>query len=132
LQNGESKIPDRFSLEGRVGFITGAARGLGQAMALGLAEHGAFVALNDLDADALTQTVQRFADDGLKAEGMAFDVADLNACRVAIADVIAEHGSLDILISNAGAGLFNNLVGALNNGGTLELKAGSTFYNPEQ
>jgi len=95
-------MPDRFSLEGRVGFITGAARGLGQAMARGLAEHGAFVVLNDLDADALTQTVQRLADDGLSAVGMAFDVVDFNACRVAIADVIAEHGRLDILINNAG------------------------------
>ena len=95
-------MTDRFSLEGRVGFVTGAARGLGQAMARGLAEHGAFVVLNDLDADALTQTVQRFADDGLKAEGMAFDVSDFAACRVAIADVIAQHGRLDILINNAG------------------------------
>ena len=95
-------MSDRFSLEGRVGFVTGAARGLGQAMARGLAEHGAFVVLNDLDADALTQTVQRFADDGLKAEGMAFDVSDFAACRVAIADAIAQHGRLDILINNAG------------------------------
>ena len=95
-------MSDRFSLEGRVGFVTGAARGLGQAMARGLAEHGAFVVLNDLDADALTQTVQRFADDGLKAEGMAFDVSDFTACRVAITDVIAQHGRLDIMINNAG------------------------------
>ena len=95
-------MSDRFSLEGRVGFVTGAARGLGQAMARGLAEHGAHVVLNDRDADELTQTVQRFADDGLSAEGMAFDVTEFATCRTEIADVIAEHGRLDILINNAG------------------------------
>ena len=95
-------MPDRFSLDDRVAFVTGAARGLGRAMARGLAEHGAYVVLNDRDADELSRTVQSFADDGLEAEGMAFDVTDFNACRAAIADTIAEHKRLDILINNAG------------------------------
>ena len=83
-------MPDRFSLEGRVAFVTGAARGLGYAMARGLAEHGARVVLNDLDAEALA------------GAGMAFDVAGFDSCRAAIADTVAEHGRLDIMVNNAG------------------------------
>ncbi len=95
-------MSDRFSLEGRVGFVTGAARGLGYAMARGLAEHGAYVVLNDMDADELTRKVQGLADDGFGAEGMAFDVTAFDSCRAAIADTIAEHGRIDVMINNAG------------------------------
>lgn len=95
-------MPDHFSLEGRVAFVTGAARGLGYAMARGLAEHGARVVLNDLDAEALARTVQGLADHGFAAEGMAFDVAVFDSCRAAIADTVAEHGRLDVMVNNAG------------------------------
>jgi len=95
-------MADRFSLEGRIAFVTGAARGLGHAMARSLAEHGAYVVLNDRDATELGAKVQSLADEGLACEGMAFVATEFDTCRTAIADTIAKHGRLDVMINNAG------------------------------
>ncbi len=90
-------MADRFSLAGRVALVTGASRGLGFAMAEALAEHGATVILNARDAASLRDAAER-----LKAGHLAFDVTDAKQCRDAFAQIIAEHGKLDILINNAG------------------------------
>ena len=93
---------DMFSLKDRVALVTGASRGLGFAMAEALASQGAHVVLNARDADALTEAESRLADKGLKAKAMPFDVTEHGAPRRAIEAIVAEHGKLDILVSNAG------------------------------
>jgi gluconate 5-dehydrogenase len=60
-------MPSRFDLNNRVVLVTGASRGLGFAMAEGLAEVGATVILNGRDADALNIAASRMRDQGLKA-----------------------------------------------------------------
>jgi gluconate 5-dehydrogenase len=90
-------MTDRFSLDGRVALVTGASRGLGFAMAEALAEHGATVILNARDEKALAQAALK-----LKADHLAFDVADPKQCQDALARIVAKHRKLDILVNNAG------------------------------
>ncbi|WP_105424433.1 SDR family oxidoreductase [Neorhizobium tomejilense] len=96
-------IFDRFSLIGRVALVTGSGRGLGLQMATALAEAGAHVVLSGRSGDMLEQAVASIAGAGGKASAAAFDVADLDAGREAIAKLHADHGRLDILINNVGA-----------------------------
>jgi gluconate 5-dehydrogenase len=91
-----------FSLDERVAFVTGASRGLGFAMAEGLAEAGATVVLNGRHADALEASACKLRDRGLKAETALFDVTDQTAAHAAIEAIIARMGRLDIVIANAG------------------------------
>ena len=91
-----------FSLDGQIALVTGASRGLGLAMADGLAEAGATVLLNGRDAVTLDAVVNSLRERGLKADKSAFDVTDHQAACGAIETVIARYGRLDILVANAG------------------------------
>ena len=91
-----------FSLDGRIAVVTGASRGLGFAMAEGLAEAGATVLLNSRNASTLDAAVSILRGRGLNAEMLPFDVTDHDAAHGAIDAVISRHGRLDILIANAG------------------------------
>jgi gluconate 5-dehydrogenase len=91
-----------FSLAGRLALVTGAARGLGLAMATSLARAGAQVLLNGRDAGRLAAPVAGLRADGLAAVPLVFDVADEAAVRRAFAAIAAEHSRLDILVSNVG------------------------------
>jgi 3-hydroxybutyrate dehydrogenase len=85
-------------LEGRVALVTGAARGIGQAIAAGLAEDGAIEALADLDPVAAAA-----AADGIPhAIAIGCDVADPADCRRLVEAVTTATGRVDILVNNAG------------------------------
>lgn len=86
-------MKDRFSLNGRVALITGSARGLGLAIARGLAQAGATVAINGRDR----ATVARVAADIPGARACAFDLTDHAAMRAAVTAL----GPIDILVNNA-------------------------------
>lgn len=100
---------DMFSLKGRVAFVTGASRGLGLAMAEALGGAGASVVINSRDAKQLESAVAGLKAKGIKAAYKAFDVGDEAACKNAVAEIVAEQGSLDILINNAGMNLRHKL-----------------------
>jgi len=94
-----------FSLQGRVALVTGASRGLGAGMALGLAQAGAHVVLNGRNRESLLARQQEIAAAGGQASIAPFDVcqrADADAAIDAIEDA---HGHLDILINNAVTGV---------------------------
>jgi gluconate 5-dehydrogenase len=91
-----------FSLKGRVAIVTGSSRGLGWAMAQGLAESGATVVLNGRVKETLAERAKSLTDRGLKAEFEVFDVSDEKAARAGVDAVAKRHDRLDILIANAG------------------------------
>ncbi|MBL6459053.1 SDR family oxidoreductase [Belnapia sp. T6] len=91
-----------FDLTGRLALVTGASRGLGLAMARGLAEAGARVVLNGRDVGRLTAAVAELATAGIAVEALAFDVCDPTAVEDAVADIEARLGPIHILVNNAG------------------------------
>ncbi len=95
---------DLFSLAGRVAFVTGAASGIGQRIAVGLAEAGADVACLDraAAADGLRETAGRIADRGRRATVLEGDVTDEAALARAVAEALSALGPLDCAINCAG------------------------------
>jgi gluconate 5-dehydrogenase len=91
-----------FDLTGRVALVTGAYRGLGFAIARGLANAGARVILNGRNADALAGAASVLAGEGIAAEIALFDVTDGNAVREGVAAAARRIGPIDILVNNAG------------------------------
>ncbi len=89
-------------LQGKVALVTGAARGIGQAIAVRLAADGADLALCDLQLDWLEETAQKVRAAGRKAATYAADVADSQAVQETVQKTVADLGRLDILVNNAG------------------------------
>jgi NAD(P)-dependent dehydrogenase (short-subunit alcohol dehydrogenase family) len=92
----------RFDVEGRIALVTGAARGLGRAISLALANAGADVALGLRDAATGGDLVAGIEALGRRALPLQMDMTDLGQVRRAIADAHAHFGRLDILVNNAG------------------------------
>jgi short-subunit dehydrogenase len=108
--------PDLFvdhSLEGNVGgkivLITGASSGIGKTSALRLAEAGAHVLLVARSADKLEETAAEIAELGGMATIYQADASNLEDCDRLIAEVLANHGFVDILINNAGRSIRRSL-----------------------
>ncbi|VEG39685.1 short-chain dehydrogenase/reductase SDR [Mycolicibacterium flavescens] len=92
-----------FDLSGRSALVTGAAGGIGSAVAQALAHAGAAVLVTDIDKDAAAAVAQRISADGGRAEATALDVADRDSADAAAAQAAAlADGALHILINNAG------------------------------
>jgi gluconate 5-dehydrogenase len=91
-----------FDLTGRRALITGAGRGIGLALAQGLARAGAEVVLNGRDLDRLDQAAASIRAEGLAARTLPFDVTDRAAVIAAIDGFEAEGNAIDILVNNAG------------------------------
>src|ERR1700735_1688863 len=82
--------------------VTGGGRGIGREIAWDLAEHGANLALLDLNEADLEETAQRCAAKSVKARGYRVNVADEAEVSAAMGRVVAELGRLDGLVNNAG------------------------------
>jgi 3-oxoacyl-[acyl-carrier protein] reductase len=100
-------------LEGKVAIITGAARGIGEAIALKFAEHGAHVIItyvSDGSNEKAEALVQKLISLGVKAEAYKSNAADYNACEVLVNDVMKEFNQIDICVNNAGISKDNLLL----------------------
>jgi len=102
-----------FSLNGKIALVTGASRGIGEAIAITLADYGAHCILASRKADALKGVADTIASRGGKAEVMACHVGDLQQIEGLMARIRERHGRLDILINNAATNpYFGEMLGA--------------------
>lgn len=102
-----SPLPSRsslsvFDLSGRMALVTGSSRGIGYAIARGLAGAGARVVLNSRAGAALDAAVETLRAEGFDAHAAPFDVTDVASIREAVERIEAEVGPIDILVNNAG------------------------------
>jgi NAD(P)-dependent dehydrogenase (short-subunit alcohol dehydrogenase family) len=91
-----------FNLDSQVAFVTGAAKGLGLAMAEITAQSGARVVMTDIDPEALEASVKRLQAQGLDVQGEVVDVTDIDRLARSIDGVAERFGRLDIVFANAG------------------------------
>ena len=91
-----------FDLTNRVALITGSQRGLGLAIARGLARAGATVVLNGRSSEAVAAAARTLTDEGLEAGHVVFDVVQHGAVKKGVDAVLEQFGKIDILVNNAG------------------------------
>jgi NAD(P)-dependent dehydrogenase (short-subunit alcohol dehydrogenase family) len=110
-------VADRMRLAGKTAVVTGAANGIGRAIAVSLAKRGCHLALADIDEGGMAGTVELTRASGVRVSRHRLDVAD----RIAVAEfpglVAAEHGGVDVLVNNAGVAV----------GGTFEQVSDEDF-----
>ncbi len=100
-------------LEGKVAIVTGAARGIGEAVALKFAEHGAHVAftyVSDSSAERANNLVEKLKNMGVKAAAYQSNAGDFSACEQLVNDVMATFGQIDVCVNNAGISKDNLLL----------------------
>ena len=90
-------------LEGKTAVVTGAARGIGKAIALKFAAEGANIAFTDLNIDEnATETEKEIAALGVKAKGYASNAANFEDTHKVVEEIMKDFGRIDILVNNAG------------------------------
>ena len=90
-------------LENKVALITGAARGIGKAIALKYASEGADIAFTDLVInEAAEETVRELEAFGVKVRAYASNAADFEATQTVVEQIVADFGRIDVLVNNAG------------------------------
>tara|TARA_R110001606_G_scaffold68010_4_gene155313 strand:- start:449 stop:1222 length:774 start_codon:yes stop_codon:yes gene_type:complete len=94
-------IKQQFNLENKVAIITGSSKGIGKAIAKGLAENGAQVVISSRNQEACDEVVKEFKNEGLKAVGIACHIANEEQRKNLVERVIAAFGRIDILVNNA-------------------------------
>jgi 3-oxoacyl-[acyl-carrier protein] reductase len=92
-----------LGLAGRVALVTGGSKGIGRAVAAGLASEGCRVAVAARGAEALRETADRLGANGAEVLTVAADLAEPDAARRVVDAVVARFGRLEILVNNAGA-----------------------------
>jgi NAD(P)-dependent dehydrogenase (short-subunit alcohol dehydrogenase family) len=98
-------VKDLFSVKDKVVCISGSSRGLGKAIAQGFAERGAKVLISSWDSEELANTKQEFEAQGLWVESAVLDVRNQVDCQHFVETALKIHGTLDVMICNAGTDL---------------------------
>ena len=95
-------IIDKFRLDGRVAWITGASYGLGLAYAEAFAEVGAKIVFNDINQELVDRGLAAYKEKGIDAYGAVCDVTNEEQVNAFVKDVEEKVGTIDILVNNAG------------------------------
>ena len=94
-------IQSKFDLKGKVAIVTGSSKGIGKAIALGLAESGAKVVISSRKQEAVDAVVAEFRALGLEATGIQCHIGDPQERESLVAKTIEKYGGIDILVNNA-------------------------------
>ncbi len=94
-------MANTFDLSGKIALVTGASRGIGQAIAELLAQHGAHVIISSRKAESCQVVVDNIINAGGSAEAMACHIGEMAQIEAIFAQIEAKHGRLDILVNNA-------------------------------
>lgn len=96
-----STITSRFNLNGKVAIITGSSKGIGKAIARGMAENGAKVIVSSRKREAVAAVADEFKKAGLEATGIQCHIGDKGHREALIAKTVEAYGRIDILVNNA-------------------------------
>ncbi|MSU35420.1 MAG: glucose 1-dehydrogenase [Pedosphaera sp.] len=99
-----------FSLEGKTALVTGAGSGIGAAIGTVLAGAGAKVWVTDLNEKTAAETAQTITEAGGRAEVLALDVTNEDACARVVERILKQDSHLDLLVNNAGIGVVGTIV----------------------
>ena len=124
-------------LEGKIAIVTGAARGIGEAVALKFAEHGASVAftyVSDSSESKATALEEKLTALGVKAKAYKSNAGDFAQCEAFVNSVLAEFGTVDICVNNAGISKDNLLLRMTpdNWDEVIKVNLNSVFYMTKQ
>lgn len=106
------EIDGRAPFAGRVALVTGASRGLGRELTLDLARAGARIIATASTAEGCAEVISVLAREGRDADALAMDLRSVASIETAVAEAVARHGRIDILINNAGLGTNHDAVDA--------------------
>jgi len=101
--NTETSIKNRFQLEGKVALVTGASKGIGEAMARGLAEFGASVMVSSRKLEAVEAVAGDLRADGFPARAFAANAGNPEDLEALVDETVSLLGGIDILVNNAAA-----------------------------
>ncbi|MHA3891999.1 SDR family NAD(P)-dependent oxidoreductase [Acinetobacter sp. GXMZU3951] len=96
----------------KVAAVTGAGSGIGQQLALLLAQQGCHLSLSDINEQGLAKTVELLKDSQVRVTTKKLDVADRDAVRAWAAETVQDHGSVNMIFNNAGVALGSTVEGA--------------------
>ena len=97
----DDSIKQRFDLTGKVAVVTGASKGIGEAIARALGEFGATVVVSSRRLEAVEAVAEQLRASGIKASAVAAHMGDMAQARALMDEVIARHGGVDIIVNNA-------------------------------
>ncbi len=97
----QNRIAPKFRLDGKVAIVTGASKGIGEAIARGLAEFGAKVVISSRNQDSVDAVAASFKEDGLEAVGITCHVGKKDQLEQLVEKTKEIYGGIDILINNA-------------------------------
>jgi 3-oxoacyl-[acyl-carrier protein] reductase len=100
LKGGEYRMD--LNLKGKIAIVTGAGRGIGRAIALTFAREGAYVAVNDIDADVINDVTKEIVSLGSRALSVRADVTKPDQVGTMVSQTLDEFGKVDVLVNNAG------------------------------
>jgi 3-oxoacyl-[acyl-carrier protein] reductase len=124
-------------LEGKVAIVTGAARGIGEGVALKMAEHGAHIAfsyVSESSAEKASQLEEKIRALGVNARAYRSNAGDFAQCESFVNDVVKEFGTVDICVNNAGISKDNLLLRMTQEqwDDVIKINLNSIFYMTKQ